>query len=306
MGGSWRRIALGYTLAMGIATLFAVSTASALAIPPTPPLNRPIVDQAHVLSTSDVDALAAKIAASRAKKDYQMGILVIPTLGNDESLEGYSLDVARQWGIGTAEKDNGVLLLVVINDRKVRIEVGRGLEGDLTDVESGRIIRNVIGPEFRKGDYAAGIGMALDSITAQVEGIADPNQGTMDAPVKDFDPTVLLFMGFWVLPWLGSILARSRSWWAGGVIGGGLGVGLAGILGWALWALIGAGVLTIVGLLFDFFVSRNYRTRVSQGENPAWWAGGTYWGGGSGGGFSGGGGSFGGGGFSGGGSSGSW
>jgi uncharacterized protein len=202
---------------------------------------------------------------------------------------GVSLDVARQWGIGDADKDKGVLLLVVMNDRNVRIEVGRGLEGDLTDVESGRIIRTVIAPEFRKGNYANGLSRALDSITAQVEGIADPNQAVADAPVSDFDPTFLVFMGFWVFPWLGAILARSKSWWAGGLIGGGLGLGVAGLLGWALWALIGAGVLAVLGLLFDFFVSKNYRSRVSRGENPAWWAGGSYWGSGSGGGSGGGG-----------------
>ena len=306
MGGRWRRIVLGYVFALSVAMGFLVTTVSALAIPPAPPLDRPIVDQTSTLSASDIDQLSAKIAASRAKKDYQIGVLIIPRLGNDEYLEGYSLDVARQWGIGDADRDNGVLLLVVMNDRNVRIEVGRGLEGDLTDVESGRIIRTVIAPEFRKGNYAGGLSRALDSITAQVEGVADPNQAVADAPVSDFDPTFLVFMGFWVFPWLGAILARSKSWWAGGLIGGGLGLGVAGLLGWALWALIGAGVLTVLGLLFDFFVSKNYRSRVSQGENPAWWAGGSYWGGGSGGGFGGGGGSFGGGGFSGGGSSGSW
>lgn len=303
----WRNLSLGITATI-ISLVFGGGVAVALAVPSTPPLDRPIVDQTGTLSSSQVDDIVASINTSRTKKDYQLAVLVIPTLGNDEYLEGYSLKVARQWGVGTAEKDNGVLLLVVMNDRKARIEIGRGLEGDLTDTEASRIIRNVLAPEFRNGNYAVGIKKSVQSIQAQVEGVPDPNHaepGSSSSGMSDIVP-ILLFFGFWIFSWLGSILARSRSWWAGGIIGAGFGVGLALLMGWVVWSVIGAVVLTIIGFLLDFIVSKNYRSHVSQGESPSWWAGGSYWGSGGGGFGGGGGGSFGGGGFSGGGSSGSW
>ncbi len=300
----WRRVLLTCALAF-CGTLAGGVRVSALDVPAAPPLNRPVIDQTGTLSSSSIDTISATINQSRTQKDYQMGVLLIPTLGADEYLEGYSLKVARQWGIGTATKDNGVLLLIVMDERKVRIEVGRGLEGDLTDAESSRIIRNVLAAQFRNGAYEKGVEQTVQSIAHQVEGKADPASETSQSS-KSLDWTWIFFFGFWILPWLGSVLARSRSWWAGGVIGAGLGVGFAGLVGWVLWALIGAGVLTTVGLLFDFLVSKNYRQRISDGDAPAWWAGGTYWGSGDSGGGFGGGGDFGGGGFGGGGSSGDW
>ena len=299
-----RRYLIALALAWSIPLLWN-TPAFALDVPSAPPLNRPIVDTSGTLSASDIDTIAATINQTRAQKDYQIGILVIPTLGNDEYLEGYSLKVARAWGIGTDAKDNGVLLLVVLNDHKVRIEVGRGLEGDLTDVESSRIIRNVIAPEFRNDAYAAGITKAVKSITNQVEGKADPaSQSTASSSSSKFDWTWIFYLGFWILPWLGSVLARSRSWWAGGVLGAGLGLGFAALIGWATWALIASAILALLGFLFDFVVSKNYKNAISTGASPSWWAGGTYWGGGGGVGSDGG--SFGGGDFSGGGSSGDW
>lgn len=300
-----------YLIGIGLGILLLCSSgqfAHALDVPPAPSLDSPIVDTSGALSQNDITAIRDTISQSRAEKDYQIGVLVIPTLGSGEHLEGYSLKVARQWGIGTDAKDNGVLLLVVINDHKMRIEVGRGLEGDLTDVESSRIERNVMAPEFRKNAYGVGIKKAVESITAQVEGRTDPNAAAMatSRPSKNVDWTWIFFLGFWILPWIGSVLARSKSWWAGGVIGAGLGFGFAGLVGWALWALIGAGVITLLGFLFDFAVSKNYQRAVSRGASPTWWAGGTYWGGSSdhsdGGGFGG----FGGGDFGGGGASGDW
>lgn len=301
-----RRYIIALALAWSIPLLWN-APAFALDVPSAPPLNRPVVDMAHILSSGDIDTITATINQTRAQKDYQIGILIIPTLGADEYLEGYSLKVARAWGAGTAEKDNGVLLLVVTDEHKVRIEVGRGLEGDLTDVESSRIIRNVIAPEFRNGQYSTGIQKAVTSITSQVEGKADPaSEVSATSQSTKFDWTWIFFFGFWILPWLGAVLARSRSWWAGGLIGAGIGFGFAALIGWAMWAVIAASALSLFGFIFDYVVSKNFKSAVNTGSNPAWWAGGTYWGGGSGGDSGGFGGGFGGGGFGGGGASGDW
>ena len=155
MSGRFRRRILSAVSVIAL-LLGAAGTASALAVPPAPPLDRPIVDQTGTLTSEQQTALVDQIAASRKEKDYQIGILIISTL-EDRDLEGYSLDVARTWGIGEKTKNNGVLLVIAKDDRRLRIEVGSGLEGDLTDAQSGRIITQIITPKFKQGDYYGGI-----------------------------------------------------------------------------------------------------------------------------------------------------
>lgn len=286
--------------------LFAIApTSHALDIPAAPTLERPIVDQTGTLSSEQVDSLSRQINEGRTEKDYQIALLIIPTLGNSEFIEGYSIEVARKWGIGDKDRDNGVLMLMVKDDRKFRIEVGRGLEGDLTDLESGRIVRDVISPKFKTGDYYGGLSAAVTSIQAQVEGRVDPNAAASseDMPFGE-GVFALLFFGLWIVPWFISVLGRSKSWWLGGVVGAIVGGIVALIAGLAWFALIGWFALTVFGFGFDYFISKNYKNKISHDESPAWWAGGSYWGGSGGSGGSGGG--FGGGGFGGGGASGDW
>ena len=156
------------------------SLAQALEIPAAPPLEKPIIDQTGTLNPAQIDALAKQINTSRTEKSYQLGILMIPTL-EDRAIEDYSLDVARKWGIGEKAKNNGVLLIIAKNDRKLRIEVGSGLEGDLTDAESGRIIRNTITPSFKENKFFEGITAGVSSIQAQVEGRAAPEADSEEA-----------------------------------------------------------------------------------------------------------------------------
>jgi len=287
-------VALGFVTA-GVTTL----TAAALSVPPRP-TDVPIVDQTNTLSDEQKATLAAQIADERTKSGNQIAIVIVPSIENG-SIEQYSLDIAREWGIGTAENNNGVLLLVAKNDRLLRIEVGTGLEGALTDAQSGRIIRDDIRPLFQQEKYFEGVQAGLTSIVASINGeyVASP---TANQDVRL--PWELIFgFGFLIFSWLGSILARTKSWWAGGLIGGASG-GVIGLLAGSLvFGLIGAAALAAIGLLLDKVVSANYRSHASHGEKPSWWAGGGFLGGGGrGGGFGG----FGGGGFGGGGSSGSW
>ena len=289
-------IALGF-VAAGFVTL----TAVALSVPPKP-TDIPIVDQTNTLSTEQKATLAEQIAAERTKSGNQIAIVIVPSLENG-SIEEYSLDIAREWGIGTAENNNGVLLLIAKNDRLLRIEVGTGLEGALTDVQSGRIIRDDIRPLFQQEKYFEGVQAGLTSIIEAINGEYIPTT-TATEPVRL--PWELIFgFGFLIFSWLGSILARTKSWWAGGVIGGASG-GILGLLAGSLvFGIIGAGALAIIGLLLDKVVSANYQLHAGRGDKPSWWAGGGFLGGGGprgGGGFGG----FGGGGFGGGGSSGSW
>ena len=287
----------------GLLTLVISQNASALDVPARP-TDIPIVDQTGTLNDQQKTALAEQIATERNASGNQIAILVIPSLEND-SLEDYSLRVAREWGVGTGENNNGVLLLIAKDDRKLRIEVGTGLEGALTDVQAGRIIRNDITPLFREEKYADGIKTGLTSIIAAVNGeyVASATDGENGAR---FPWEFVLVFGFFALSWLGSILARTKSWWAGGIVGGAAGGIIGLIAGSLIVGAIGVVALAIIGLILDKIVSANYKSHASRGDKPSWWAGGGFLGGGGprsgGGGFGG----FGGGGFGGGGSSGGW
>ncbi|MBL8158835.1 TPM domain-containing protein [Candidatus Saccharibacteria bacterium] len=293
---------------LGLQLAFAPG-AAALAVPPKP-TDVPIVDQTGTLTPEQIKSLAATIAGERQHSGNQIGVLMVRSLEGEDAFD-YSLKVARQWGIGSKQSNNGVLFFIAKDDRRMQIQVGYGLEGALTDARAGRIIRDRIRPEFREGRYYEGIQSGLTGITTAIHNEVDPN--LKSDPVQEESgggfPLELFFVALFFIPsWLGSILARSKSWWAGGVIGGVSGVVLGLLFGFLFTGILSIIGLTILGLLFDKAVSSNYQRRVSHGDSPSWWAGGTTFGGGMGGGGSGGGGfgGFGGGGFGGGGAGGDW
>jgi uncharacterized protein len=288
-----------------------VSPASAEApIPTAPTGNDYIVDDADILSDAQETSFNTKLTDYEKRTSVEIGVLTVSSIENDY-IENYSLNVARTWGIGQKDRNNGALLVVSVNDRKLRIEVGTGLEGDLTDSRSGQIIRNRITPAFKSGDYYKGISEGVDGMILAINAADDP---LVDAPsVSSSDWVGIAFAGAYffliVLSWFGAMLGRSKRWWPGGVMGVVLGSGLGALLGSGLViAAVSGFVIGFFGLLFDYLVSRNYHTAKATGHAPSWWAGGGTGSTGSGGFGSGGisGGFGGGGGFSGGGSSGSW
>ena len=142
-----------------------------------PKLTGPVVDLAGVLSRSDQAEISASLLQFKRKHGPQLQVLVVPKL-EDETIESYSIKVVDKWKLGAKDKDNGVLLLVATQDHKVRIEVGRGLEGDLPDALAGRIIRTGIIPFFKQGQTGAGIvvglGMIAESVGGKLENIPVP------------------------------------------------------------------------------------------------------------------------------------
>jgi uncharacterized protein len=126
-------------------------------------------DDAHVLKQETVDQLEKELKVYEDTTSNQIAILIIQSL-DGEVLEEYSLKVAEKWKLGTKGKDNGVLLLIAVDDHKMRIEVGQGLEGVVTDAQSSRIIRNEIAPEFRRGDYDAGVKSGVNGIVKAIAG----------------------------------------------------------------------------------------------------------------------------------------
>lgn len=127
-----------------------------------PTLNQPVMDEAKVVDASSLSQLDEKIRDLHKKEIVQISILLIDTLG-EENLEEFSIKVAEKWKLGDAKKDNGLLILMVINDRKIRIEVGAGLEGEVTDLASNRII-NEMKPYLRQKEYGQGLLMAVNRI----------------------------------------------------------------------------------------------------------------------------------------------
>ena len=126
-------------------------------------------DDAHVLKQETIDALEQRLKVYEDSTSNQIAILTTQSL-EGEVLEEYSLKVAEAWKLGKENKDNGVLLLIAVDDHKMRIEVGHGLEGVLTDAHSNRIIRNEMTPNFRKSDYDAGVTAAVDAMIKSIGG----------------------------------------------------------------------------------------------------------------------------------------
>ena len=134
-----------------------------------PSLTSPIVDNANLISDGVEQNINNQLQELSNSTGIQLAVLTIPTL-EGEVLESYSMKVAETWKLGSAEKDTGVLLLIALEERSIRIEVGYGLEGVLTDTKCGLIIRNIIAPEFRNGNYQAGIVNAVNNIVGLVKG----------------------------------------------------------------------------------------------------------------------------------------
>jgi uncharacterized protein len=153
------------------AVLFVVLWLCAAAVPAAdvPYLSGRVVDEAEILSPAARERIVVMSKAHEEKTTNQVVVLTVPSIGS-ESIEEYATRVFGAWKLGQKGKDNGVLVLVVPSDHKMRIEVGYGLEGTLPDVEAARIIRNRITPKFKAGDFDGGINDGVDAIVAQLEG----------------------------------------------------------------------------------------------------------------------------------------
>ena len=271
---------------------------------PIPPLSARVTDLSSTLSAAQKSALESKLAAWEAKTGGQLAVLMLPST-QPEPIETYSIRVAEAWKIGRKGQDNGALLVVAKNDRKLRLEVGYGYEGVLTDATSKRIIEETITPLFRQGQFAAGIDAGMDRII-DVIGKGEPlppPAARKGAGRPGFSPETILILLFVVVPVLGGLLRRMFGKVGGATVG-------AGVVGTGAWLLAGSMVIGVVAAMAAWLVllfigmggggglARGGR-RGGLGGAPWIGGGGGSWGGG-GGGWSGGGGGFGGGGASGG------
>jgi uncharacterized protein len=273
---------------------FAFTAAAEVAVPP---LSGRVVDQTATLTGDEVASLNQTLKEFEARKGSQIAVLIVPTT-EPEAIEQYSIRLAEAWKIGRKKIDDGAILLVAKNDRKLRIEVGYGLEGALTDVTTKRIIDEIITPKFRSGDFAGGISAGVDQIIRVIDGEALPapvprrqSSGLFDH-IDPFNPFVIV--GVLVL---GGLLRSTL-----GRLFGSLATG--GMVGLVAWFLVGSLIVSaITGVVAAVFTLFGDSIASGRGSGGGFVGGGGSFSSGSrdSGGFSGGGGSFGGGG-----ASGSW
>ena len=266
-----------------------------------PTLNAPIIDQANILSASEKQQLENQIRKIYNQGKAQIGIIIVSTTGQ-ESIFDFAMRVAEQWKLGSAKQDNGLLIAVAVNDRRIHIATGYGLEGVLPDIVASRIIRNQITPAFKNGQYGQGLILGVNEIeyilnmdpeTAQkaADELKERQaQAVHEQEVKDKALTsalVILVIGVLASSFLGNRLSAA----------------VAGVTGTAAGLIYGAGIVT--SLMMGFGIFFLILTSLAQLIFQMFLSGGGR--GGRGGGFGGGGGySGGGGGFGGGGASGSW
>ncbi|MGA7480621.1 MAG: YgcG family protein, partial [Bradyrhizobium sp.] len=159
-------IARALLLALLLSWPFAAAAAADVAVPQ---LSGRVVDQTDTLSASDAAALTQRLKDLETRKGSQVAVLIVPTT-QPETIEQFSIRVAEAWKIGRKKIDDGALLVVAKDDHKLRIEVGYGLEGALTDVTSRRIIDEIIVPRFKTGDFTGGISAGVDRIIRVIDG----------------------------------------------------------------------------------------------------------------------------------------
>lgn len=159
---AWARLLRLFAVALALALLAALAVSSSRAADP-PALTGRVVDDAHVFSAGARADLERKLADLENKSGIQLVVATIPSLGG-QAIEPYANTLFRAWKLGEAKKNNGVLLLVAPNDHRVRIEVGYGLEGTLTDATSAIIIANAAAPRFKAGDFDGGVTRAVEDI----------------------------------------------------------------------------------------------------------------------------------------------
>ena len=271
--------------------LFFLALGLAWAQVAVPPLTARVTDLTATLTREQQAGLERMLQEFEARKGSQIAVLLVPST-KPEAIEQFSIRVAEQWKVGRKKVDDGAILIVAKDDRAVRIEVGYGLEGVLTDIASSRIIREVIVPRFREGDFYGGINAGLDRMMRLIDGEPLPAPARTTAPGAEGGIMQMLPVLLVVALVGGGILRAMLGRFLGAAATG-------GAVGFLAWMLAGAMAIALLAgaLAFFFTLAGSFGGRGGYYGGMGFPRSGGSWGGG--GGFRGGGGSFGGGGASG-------
>lgn len=289
-----RRLALATCL-----LLAALTVGAEVAVPE---LTARVTDLTDTLTAQQRSALEERLAAFELRKGSQIAVLIVPTTA-PETIEQFGIRVAEQWKIGRKGVDDGAILLVAIKDRDLRIEVGYGLEGALSDAVANRIVEEHIVPRFKAGDYFGGIDAGVSRMMSVIEGEPLPPPRDLARPRPGGGGLEGFLMVAFLLVFVVGGLIRAIF---GRVAGSGVIAAIGGIAGWLmLGSIIAAVVVAIVALVLSLMGGMG---GMHTGRRSGWYGGfpGRGGGGFGGGGFGGGGFGGGGGGFGGGGASGRW
>ena len=265
---------MGVNASLASAFFFLAIALVASAEVPVPPLKTRVTDLAGVLSVAQRDAIERTLADFESRKGSQIAVLIVPTT-KPEEIAQYGIRVAEAWKLGRKGVDDGVLLLVAKNDRKVRIEVGRGLEGAIPDAVAKRIVAEIVTPRFKQGDFEGGIREGVDRIVKVIEGEPLPSPRRVSAPTGRGAGPDWLFWAIFLIPVLlvGASIARALlGRFAGGVVAG----GLAGVI---VGLIAGSCLLALLVGIFAFLLALASRGgTVLPGGG---WSSGSGWSGGS-------------------------
>lgn len=233
-----------------------------------PPLKQRVTDLTSTLDTSQIQTLEAKLAAFEKAKGSQISVLVLPTT-QPEVIEQFAIRVVEVWKLGRKGVDDGVLLLVAKDDRKLRIEVGYGLEGALNDATAKRIVAEIISPAFKQGDFYGGIDAGVTAIIKVIDGepLPPPTSGGQSMDADSDSLSNLLGIGFFIFL-MGNIILRHML----GRLPSGLLVGGAiGAIAWFM--LLSMGIAVVVGVV-AFILSLMFGSNSGSSSMPAGWGGG--------------------------------
>src|SRR5436190_7163471 len=236
------------------AVLFALAalTLAADGPVPVPKLTAHVVDLTGTLTADERGRLDSKLADFEARKGSQVVVLLVPSIGT-EVIEDFSTRVTDAWQLGRKGVDDGVLFVIAKQERKMRIQTGRGVQGSLTDILAKRIVADVVAPRFRTGDFAGGINEAVDSIMKAIEGESLPlpsskPQGRKVDTVSSYGD--FLWIAFFLVPVVAMILRGLVGRFLGaGLTGGVAGLAAAWIFGSLVFGVVAAIVAFIVGLM---------------------------------------------------------
>lgn len=268
-----------------IAVLWLLGAAWAAAEVAVPPLKARVTDLTGTLQPGQQAELEQTLQAFENRKGSQIAVLIVPTT-QPETIEQYAIRVADAWKLGRKGVDDGVLLLIARNDRKLRVEVGYGLEGAIPDAVAKRIVSEIITPHFKQEDYFGGIRAGVDRIIRVIEGEPLPERKS-SRPKDEGSSGDWLAIGFVLAVVVGGAMRALLGPFVGGLVAASIAV----VIAWLLFASL---VMALVAGLFVFIF-----TLLGRHGGGGWSSGGGGGGGFGGGGFGGGGGGFGGGGASG-------
>jgi uncharacterized protein len=254
---------------------------------PVPALKTRVTDLTGTLGAEQKDSLEQRLAAFEARKGSQIAVLMLPST-QPEPIEQFSMRVAEAWKIGRKGTDDGVILIVAKDDRRLRIEVGYGLEGAIPDATAKRVISDTITPRFKAGDFYGGVSAGVDQLIRLVDGEKLPppspsgaGQGSVPAQ-GGMDPFEYLIPGVIFIVVVGSVLKAVLGRFPGALVSG----VVAGLFAWFLFSVVVGGIVGFVAFILTLANSGNISpggggfSSGSSGGSSSWGGGGGGFGGG--------------------------